>query len=114
MKLVLPLPPSGNHRLKPDWKRRRLYRTREAKEYPKRVIGYVLAAGVRGPFRGDIVVTAHIFRSNERSDLDNIEKALFDSLQGSVYVNDVQIAAKHVFRHLDEQNPRVEVEVLPA
>jgi len=57
----------------------------------------------------ELAVIAHVYYRTRRKDLD-IE-LLFDCLQGRIYQNDKQIKEKHLFWHLDKENPRVEIEI---
>lgn len=73
----------------------------------------------------DVAVTMHMFYPNRRSDLD--ESVVLDVLQNrfhtklgqrfcvqrGVYENDRQVKEKHIFWHLDPDNPRVEILVKP-
>lgn len=73
----------------------------------------------------DVAVTMHLFYPNRRSDLD--ESVVLDVLQNryqiklkqrfcvqrGVYENDRQVKEKHIFWHLDPDNPRVEILVKP-
>lgn len=59
---------------------------------------------------GDVAVTIDAFYPSRRQDLD--EAIIYDMLQRtSVIVNDRQVKEKHVFWHLDRQNPRVWIQV---
>ncbi len=58
---------------------------------------------------GDLRLTARIFYSSRRPDLD--ESLLMDALQGRIYENDRQIKEKHIYWGLDPANPRVVVKV---
>ena len=49
------------------------------------------------------------FGSKRCRDLDNIAKALQDSLKGLVWEDDSQIDELHLFREYDKKNPRMEL-----
>ena len=55
----------------------------------------------------DVRVTMHIFYASRRPDLD--ESLILDLLQDCVYVNDRQVKEKHIYWHLDRENPRTEL-----
>lgn len=57
----------------------------------------------------DIVVHLHIFYASRRPDLD--ESVILDEMQGRIYKNDRQVKAKHVYWHLDRDNPRSHVRI---
>lgn len=56
---------------------------------------------------GDLSVEIHIWYASRRPDLD--ESLILDLLQGVVYTNDRQVKEKHIYWHLDKDNPRCEI-----
>lgn len=55
-----------------------------------------------------IKMTAHIYYDSRRPDLD--PSLLMDILEkAGVYQNDRQIVEQHLYKHLDKNDPRVEV-----
>jgi len=52
----------------------------------------------------DLVVHLHVFYASRRPDLD--ESVILDEMQGRIYKNDRQVKVKHVYWHLDRDNPR--------
>lgn len=62
---------------------------------------------------GDVRVTMFIHYASRRPDLD--ESLILDLLQGVAYVNDRQVKEKHIYWHLDKDDPRAEIiiDVLP-
>lgn len=64
-------------------------------------------------FEGPIFMTAVVYYDSRRPDLD--VSLLMDILEkAGVYQNDRQIVEQHLYKRLDRNNPRVEVEVGPA
>jgi len=61
------------------------------------------------PLVCDVVVTMHIYYASRRPDLD--ESLILDLLQGVMYLNDRQVKEKHIYWHLDKENPRTIIEV---
>ena len=61
------------------------------------------------PLVCDVVVTVHVFYASRRPDLD--ESLILDLLQGNLYLNDRQVKEKHIYWHLDKENPRAIIEV---
>ena len=57
----------------------------------------------------DVSVTIHIYYASRRPDLD--ESVILDCLQDVAYRNDRQVKEKHIYWHLDRENPRAEIEV---
>ena len=62
----------------------------------------------------DIVVHLHIFYASRRPDLD--ESVILDEMQGRIYKNDRQVKVKHVYWHIDRDNPRshIRIEVMES
>jgi Holliday junction resolvase RusA-like endonuclease len=58
---------------------------------------------------GDLCVTMHIWYASRRPDLD--ESLILDLLQDVAYKNDRQVKEKHIYHHLDKENPRCEIVV---
>ena len=90
MELELPLPPSVN-RL---WRRvgARTLLSREGRSYRSRIHRLLAARGVQ-PLAGRLAVAIEVHPPDRRRrDLDNLQKALLDSMQhGGVYFDDSQI-----------------------
>lgn len=63
------------------------------------------------PVRGEIAVTATYYRPRRRGDIDGVQKALFDALNGVAWIDDEQIVDFHAKRREDKRNPRVEIEI---
>lgn len=58
-----------------------------------------------------VAVSLHVFfGDNRRRDIDNVTKCV-DAFNGVVWKDDSQIHELHIFRHLDRERPRVEVQV---
>jgi len=53
---------------------------------------------------GDVAVEITIYYASRRPDLD--ESVILDEMQGKIYKNDRQVKVKHVYWHLDRDNPR--------
>ena len=58
---------------------------------------------------GDVCVHMHIYYASRRPDLD--ESLILDLLQGVAYENDRQVKEKHIYWHLDKDEPRAEIVV---
>ena len=59
---------------------------------------------------GEVILTASIFYSSQRPDLD--ESLLMDCIQKSgLLKNDRQIREKHIYHGIDRERPRVEFEL---
>jgi hypothetical protein len=77
-------------------------------------------------FSGPVAVEMNIYYASNLPDLD--ESIVLDVLQAKftgtgkkrklvrtgVYLNDRQVTEKHIFKHIDRANPRVEIAVAPA
>lgn len=58
---------------------------------------------------GDVRVTLHIWYASRRPDLD--ESLILDLMQERIYKNDRAVKERHVYWHLDKEEPRSEIEV---
>lgn len=56
---------------------------------------------------GDLRVTMHIWYASRRPDLD--DSLILDLMQGLIYENDRQVKERHLYWHLDPDNPRAEI-----
>jgi len=65
--------------------------------------------GNREVWTEDVAVTIHIYYASRRPDLD--ESVILDCLQNVCYENDRQVKEKHIYWHLDRDNPRAIIEV---
>lgn len=66
------------------------------------------------PFSATVSVNIDVyFPKKNRRDLDNVLKAVLDSLTGFLWDDDSQIEQIIAARYYDKENPRVEVEVIP-
>jgi Holliday junction resolvase RusA-like endonuclease len=90
----LPYPPSINH----YWRQvgNRTLISRQGRIYRERARDFLTAYRLDNPFeilKGPLILTAEFYPpDNRRRDLDNLAKALLDSLQhGGVYADDFQI-----------------------
>lgn len=54
--------------------------------------------------RGRLSLTAHVWYSTQRPDLD--VSLILDILQGRIYANDRQVREMHLFHHIDREQPR--------
>jgi hypothetical protein len=73
------------------------------------VASFKLQATPEEIWEDDVRVTIHIYYASRRPDLD--ESVILDCLQDVAYRNDRQVKEKHIFWHLDRENPRAEIEV---
>lgn len=106
MKFTLPLPPSVNRIYKIG--NSRIYTSKEL-AYFKEAVFYVLRG--KNQFSGKVSIYVDFYFPNDRHDIDNCLKPLFDSLQGTVIKNDRQIRRAVVHYYIDKRDPRVEVEL---
>ena len=100
--LELPYPPSVNH-----YYRRvgnRIIISREGRRYRERVCAIMRSLGVK-PIEGELEIFIELYPPDRRRrDLDNAQKAVWDSLQhGGAYHDDSQI--KHCDAYMREPLP---------
>lgn len=105
---VLPFPPSSN-RMWRMW-RGHMVLSDEARAY-KRVAGLIAREKCDAPASRPVSLTLTLYAPRRGRDASNCVKILEDSLQGYAYANDSQVDELHVYRRLDRQHPRVEVEI---
>ena len=69
----------------------------------------------RPPLTGDLVMTiVFVLPDHHRRDLDNLSKAICDSLNGIVFDDDSQIVDLHLTKRVDKQVPGIVVTVETA
>ena len=86
---------------------------------PKRTVGWEETVGwqardqwERRPLLGDLGIKMLFYRENRRKvDLDNLEKAMLDALEGILYQDDSQIKIKTGHIYYSKEHPGVEVEI---
>jgi crossover junction endodeoxyribonuclease RusA len=108
MKFTVPYPPSVN-RYWGKMRSGRVYLTKEAKDFKDKVKHKYRSAKYDNPTKALVSVKCMIYRPRKIGDIDNIMKALLDSLKGIAYEDDKQIVVLHAERFDDKSNPRVEV-----
>ncbi len=96
----------------------KLYRGRRFLTNEGKRIKFYNAAQAKGQYQGEVlkgpirVQMEVYFKSKASSDIDNVCKAMLDSLTGVIWKDDRQIQELHVWKNQDKENPRVEVEVI--
>lgn len=65
-----------------------------------------------GVVDGEVAVNVIFYFERNTQDIDNCLKALFDCLEGIIWKNDRLVTEMHVFKELDKENPRIELQVL--
>jgi len=117
--IVLPYPPSVNSLWRifkpPKGGPARIIISKKGREYRKRVAECVLLAG--SPTIGDarLHVDIQLYPPDKRKrDLDNVRKAVNDSLEAAgVFNNDEQIDSDSGKKHPKDKDPRLVVTVTP-
>lgn len=65
------------------------------------------------PHTGSVAVNVlFYYGDNRKRDIDAYLKILLDAMSGTVYEDDSQIDELHVFKMVDKENPRTEIQVL--
>lgn len=101
------MPPSVNKMY-----RGRRFLTRGGKE-TKEAIAWEVASQYKGKvLKGEVCLNIIFYVKDNRSDIDNMLKALMDCLTGLIYEDDKQVVELHVIKMLDKENPRVELQVV--
>ena len=108
--VLLPFPPSANHRNIHFVKNGRPVQKRSDRTNAfHRHVAIVAKQVFRTPFSGGVGVSMRAWFPTRRGDIDNIVKATLDALEGIAYLNDRQIVELHVFRDPEpcKNNPRI-------
>jgi crossover junction endodeoxyribonuclease RusA len=108
MFFTLPYPPTVNL-LYAEYRGRRIL-SAKGKQYKNDVLAICYLNRIK-PLSGDLSLTMTVYRPRKIGDLDNTQKAIFDSLKGSAFEDDKQIIEIHAYRKDDKANPRVEIEI---
>lgn len=112
IRLTLPVPPSINS----YYKRTRTGGVRiSAKGNAFKQEVAILCINARcEPLEGAVKLTVRVYFERNNRDIDNPLKALQDALEGYCYKNDKQIVELHVYKFVDKNHPRCEIEVTHA
>jgi Holliday junction resolvase RusA-like endonuclease len=107
-RICLPYPPSINHMygLGVIGNRAIKFLDKEGKRYHKFVADMSLVLGTRA-ISGDVQILIEVYRPQKSGDLDNIFKAVLDSVKGICWVDDSQVCGICANRHEDANFPRV-------
>lgn len=103
-----PYPPQLNH-LHTIARGRKVLSTkgRQYKETVQEICLYKRVKPIDGPVR----VYANFYRPRKSGDLDNVLKALLDSVKGFLWHDDKQVVEIHAYRFDDKDDPRVELTI---
>lgn len=102
---------------RPRFSNRRCYQPKRNQEYRQKVqTAARLAMKGAEPLTDEICAAVKIYRKYKRSsrqsgDVDNHCKAIFDALNGVVFVDDSQICRCVVEKYQDKERPRAEIEI---
>lgn len=102
---------------RPRFSNRRCYQPKRNQEYRQKVqTAARLAMKGAEPLTDEICAAVKIYRKYKRSsrifgDVDNHIKAIFDALNGVVFVDDSQICRCVVEKYQDKAKPRAEIEI---
>lgn len=100
IRLELPFPPSVNTMFYTDWNSKSRHLSKRGREYRQTVYAETLGQlGVFKPLQGRIRATVELIPPDKRKrDVDNYNKALFDSLKhANCFMDDDQIKELHIF-----------------
>ena len=110
MTITLPYPPQANH-LYTVARGRKILSTK-GRLYQHDVFVTCLGLDIC-PFEGDVSVTLTAYRPRKAGDLDNVIKAVLDSVKGHLWHDDKQVVEIHAYRQDDKERPRIEISVSP-
>lgn len=110
--VVLPYPPTVNRMY--FWRGGRPVLSERARAWRERAIWCLRYAGIYRPLAGPVAITILVYRPRKRGDLDNVAKAILDSLNEIAWEDDSQVVEIIMRRFDDKSNPRVLVKVSPS
>jgi len=110
--IVLPLPPSINNYYGHNNYINRRYKKPVAKDWELEA-GLLLKQQFKQKLgKQKVELTVHYYFGNGRSDLGNRTKILQDLFEKVAIIdNDRQVWIRHEYKHIDNKDPRVEVEI---
>jgi Holliday junction resolvase RusA-like endonuclease len=75
-------------------------------DYKKQIMAQYTSTPLKTPLWAEM----RLWHGTKRkTDIDNFNKLVFDSLSGLVYVDDSQIQQLDIIKGYDKENPRVEI-----
>lgn len=90
----------------------RMYMSKDGKDIKESYIRQAKEQYNGKPLNGDLEIWLNIyFGTKRKSDWDNFNKIVMDSLTGITWEDDSQIILAHVGKIYDKSNPRIEIEV---
>lgn len=92
--------------------RGRRFLTKDGKAVKDAIAWEVSSQWRIAPIKGVVALNIMFYFKNKRMDIDNALKGLLDCMTGLVYEDDSQIEELHVFKMVDKENPRTEIQVL--
>ena len=107
--VVLAYPPTVNKMY--FWRNGRPILTDEARDWRARAIWCAQYSGVFTQLAGPVSINILVYRPRKRGDLDNVAKAILDSLNRIAWLDDSQVVQLIMRRYDDKNNPRVLVKV---
>lgn len=116
MKIILPLPVSDNERLIPSWNNRRLVNSSKYRNY-RLTAGYEARQQwgnkplIEPTFENPLTIVIKCFLKDKRRDAHDCLKGLLDILKGVVFTDDKWVLPVFTRSVIDENNPRVEIEI---
>ncbi|AEE98042.1 RusA family crossover junction endodeoxyribonuclease [Mahella australiensis] len=98
--------PKGRPRL---GKNGNVYTPRKTREY-ETFVGWKTREVIKEPLVGDVAMDIKVYIKSQCGDLDNLEKAILDGMNGIAYKDDKQVTVLAI-RRLRDKSERVEIEL---
>ncbi len=98
--------PKGRPRL---GKNGNVYTPRRTKEY-ETFVAWKTKEVVKEPLVGDVAMDIKVYIKGQCGDLDNLEKAILDGMNGIAYKDDKQVAVLAIQR-LRDRSERIEIDL---
>lgn len=106
-------PPAKSSNRRIIWARNRpmVISSKKVKDYEKEFGKYIRKQDkVLGKWEGGLCIQITAWMKDRRQDLDSVPKVILDELQrNGVIRNDNQVSELYVQRHIDKENPRVQI-----
>lgn len=91
--------------------RGRRFLTPDARSTKESIAWEVATQYKQAPMTLDIKLTIRFYVDNARIDIDNYLKGLLDCLTGLMWTDDRYIYELHVYKIIERENPRVEIDI---
>jgi Holliday junction resolvase RusA-like endonuclease len=113
LNFVLPLPPSVNKAFPTNWKTKRRYLSKEAKQYKKTISSFLLKEKKPVIISNICIRMGFVFKDNRRRDISNYIKVLEDCLvSDKIIIDDSKVIGLLILKKQNnKENPHVKLTI---